>query len=203
MGEPIAVGARFSQCAVWVSRWRREQPAGGRGPIVEAQQFLVGITGTLVGVIGWLLVGMYIQHRLHARQARDAGRAVYFELGANHLCVFMALEYGSFGDLNRASFDRLLPELATWLPAAELQALALAYLGHAAYDQMARDPELPSEARRVSLTALLETHQTAIELLRRRVFSAGELASLNKYAGKHNALLISAAESRSGPGSDR
>jgi hypothetical protein len=166
------------------------------------QQFIIGISGTLVGVIGWLLVGMYIQHRLHGRQARDAGRAVYFELGANHLSVFMALEYGTFGDLNRATFDRLLPELATWLPAAELQALALAYLGHAGYAQMARELEIPTEAKRVALTALLETHRVAVELLRHRVFSPSELASLNKYAGKQDTWLAAAAESQGERSSD-
>jgi hypothetical protein len=85
---------------------------------VTVQQFLIGVSGALLGVIGWLLVGMYIQRRLHNRQARDAARAVYFELGANHLTIFTALEYGAFGALSRTTFDRLLPELATWLPAA-------------------------------------------------------------------------------------
>jgi hypothetical protein len=47
-------------------------------------------------------------------------------LGANLLAIFTALEYGMFGPLSRASYDQLLPELATWLPADELQALALA-----------------------------------------------------------------------------
>ena len=83
------------------------------------QQFLIGVSGALLGVIGWLLVGMYIQRRVHDREARDAARAVYFEVGANHLIIFTALEYGAFGALARATFDRLLPELATWLPAAD------------------------------------------------------------------------------------
>ena len=167
---------------------------------MQAQQFLIGVSGALVGVIGWLCVGIYIQGRQHARQARDAARAVYFELGANNLLVFMAVEYGSFGDLSRATFDRLLPELTTWLPAAELQALVLAYLGHAGYEQMAGDEELPTEARQVALSALLETHRVALELLRRRAFSARELASLGRYVSERDATLIEAAESRTAAG---
>jgi hypothetical protein len=159
------------------------------------QQFLIGVSGALLGVIGWLLVGMYIQHRLHDRQARNAARAVYFELGANRLCVFTALEYGSFGPLSRATFDRLLPELATWLPTAELQALALAHLGHAGYEQMARETDIPPEARHAALAALLETHRVALELIRGRAFTPEEVASLGKYAGAQNARLMEAAES--------
>ncbi len=166
------------------------------------QQFLIGISGALLGVIGWLLVGMYIQRRLHDRQARDAARAVYFEVGANHLTVFTALEYRAFGPLGRSTFDRLLPELATWLPAAELQALALAYLGHAGYDQMSQDSSLPDETRRSALSALLETHRVAVDLLRRRAFSQREIESLGKYVSAESAELMLAAESPM-PGPDR
>lgn len=170
---------------------------------MQIQPFLVGMSGAVVGVVGWLLVGLYLQRRQHARQARDAGRAVYFELGANHLTLFMALEYGLFGSLSRASFDRLLPELATWLPAAELQALALAYLGHGGYEQLAREPDLPADARRMSLSALLETHRLAVELLRRRVFTPQEMESLNTYANEQASWLIEAAEAGVEPGSER
>jgi hypothetical protein len=161
------------------------------------QQFLIGISGALLGVIGWLLVGMYIQRRLHDRQARDAARAVYFEVGANHSTVFTALEYGSFGPLSRATFDRLLPELSTWLPVAELQALVMAYLGHAGYEQMAREPDLPEEARRPALGALLQTHRVAAELLRKRAFNSREVASLGKYVSAESATeLLLAGDTR-------
>lgn len=159
-------------------------------------QFLIGISGAIVGVVGWLLVGMYIQRRAHDRQARDAGRAVYFELGSNHLTVFMAAEYGVFGNLSRSTFDRLLPELATWLPAAELQALVIAYLGHSGYDQAAQDEELPAEMRRVALSAMLEAHRVAVELLRRRVFTKREIATLNTYADAEYSRLMLAANQR-------
>jgi hypothetical protein len=111
--------------------------------VVPIQQLLIGLTGTLVGVIGWLFVGMYIQRRDARRHARNAGRAVYFELGANQLAIFTALEYGMFGPLSRASYDQLLPELATWLPADELQALVLAYLGQGGYAQVSGEASLP------------------------------------------------------------
>jgi hypothetical protein len=146
-----------------------------------------------VGVIGWLFVGIYIQRREARRRARNAGRAVYFELGANLLAIFTALEYDMFGPLSRASYDQLLPELATWLPAAELQALALAYLGQGAYAQVSGEEGLPAEARHVSLSALLNAHRLALDLLRDRVFTADEVGSLNTYASSQQEQLIEAA----------
>jgi hypothetical protein len=163
---------------------------------LNLEAIILATAGAFVGVVGWLAVGLYIQRREHNRRARDAGRAVYFELGSNLLCVFMALEHGTFAPLTRATFDRLLPELATWLPAAELQALALAYIGHGGFEQLAEE-DLPDDARKVALTALLEAHQTAVELLRARVFSASEIESLNRYAGANHAMLLEeAARSR-------
>jgi hypothetical protein len=167
--------------------------------VIPIPQLLVGITGAIVGVIGWLFVGIYIQRREARRRARNAGRAVYFELGANLLAAFTALEYGMFGLLSRAAYDQLLPELATWLPADELQALALAYLGQGAYDQVSREEGLPAEARRASLSALVDAHRVALDLLRDRVFTAAEVESLNTYATVQQVQLIEAA---SGPQGD-
>lgn len=161
---------------------------------MNAGQFLVGISGALVGVMGWLMVGLYIQRRAHEQQARDAGRAVYFELGANRLAVFIAAEYGTFGPLSRSTYERLLPELSTWLPASELQALVLAYLGHGGYEQASSDTELPADVRRAALSALLEAHRTALELLQARVFSAKEISTLNEYAGSEYTRLLEAAD---------
>jgi hypothetical protein len=160
---------------------------------MQSGQFLVGIAGAVVGVLGWLLVGIYMQRRAHARQARDAGRAVYFEVGANHLAIFMALEYDTYAPLSRATFDRLLPELATWLKASELQALALAYLGHGGYQQVAAAVDLPPQARKAALAALAEAHRVAVQLLRRRVFTQGEIDSLNDHASVQQVQLIEAA----------
>ncbi len=161
--------------------------------MVSVQQLLTGMTGALVGVIGWLFVGIYIQRRDARRRARNAGRAVYFELGANLLAIFTALEYGMFGPLSRASYDQLLPELATWLPADELQALALAYLGQGAYAQITEQQDLPVDARRMSLGALRDAHRVALDLLRKRVFSPQEIDSLNRYASPRQEQLIEAA----------
>jgi len=161
--------------------------------MIPVPQLIVGITGAIVGVVGWLFVGIYIQRREARRRARNAGRAVYFELGANLLAIFTALGYGMFGPLSRASYDQLLPELATWLPADELQALALAYLGQGAYAQVSQDEDLPVEARKASLSALLEAHRVALELLRARVFTPAETDSLDRYASTQQERLIEAA----------
>lgn len=47
---------------------------------MEWRDLLPGIIGSFVGVMGWLLVGLYIQRRQFVRQARNAAKAVYFEL---------------------------------------------------------------------------------------------------------------------------
>ena len=166
--------------------------------MVPIQQLLIGLTGTLVGVIGWLFVGMYIQRRDARRHARNAGRAVYFELGANQLAIFTALEYGMFGPLSRASYDQLLPELATWLPADELQALVLAYLGQGGYAQVSGEASLPVQARSAALEALLEAHRVALELLRKRVFTDEEIASLDRYASPSQARMVQEASRQRG-----
>ena len=154
------------------------------------RQLLIGVAGAVLGVIGWLLVGLFMQRREHNRQARNAGRAVYFEVGANQLAVFMALEYGTFGTLSRSMFDAFLPQLATWLTAAQVQSLVLAYLGQAGYAQLARDDGLPVEARRPALAALSRAHEEALEHLRRRVFSPQEITSLERQAAEQQARLF-------------
>jgi hypothetical protein len=159
-----------------------------------ATQFLIGISGAIVGVIGWLLVGLYIQKRAHDRQARDAGRAVYFELAANRLTIYLASQFGVFGPLSSSAYERLLPEVSTWLPASELQALVVAYLGHGGYEQAATDEDVPDAVRKAALAGLLGAHQTALELLHARVFSASDAASLNEYVSPDYLRLLQAAE---------
>jgi hypothetical protein len=160
---------------------------------MDLERILLAITGAIVGVFGWLLVGLYINRREYARRARNAGRAVYFELTANQLAVFTALSYGAFGQLSRATFDRLLPELATWLPAGELQSVALAYLGHDGYEQARADTSLPEEVRRMVLRGVNDAQLVALDLLRPRIFSAGEIAELNRYATEPQKALVEAA----------
>lgn len=159
-------------------------------------QFLIGISGAVVGVIGWLLVGLFIQQRAHDRAARDAGRAVYFELAANRLAIYIAEEYGVFGAVSSSAYEQLLPEVATWLPAAELQALVIAYLGHGGYAQASEDKELPEAVRKQALGALLEANETALRLLRHRVFSQREAATLNRYVSPEYAQMLEAADAR-------
>ncbi|HCG00109.1 MAG TPA: hypothetical protein DEV93_06145 [Chloroflexi bacterium] len=130
-----------------------------------------GIVGGFVGAIGWLFVGLYIQRRQYMRQAKNAARAVYFEIDMNRVVVQAAREYGSGTSLSRASFDRLLPELATSLRPEELQTIVTAYLAHVGYDQANTDSRLPPELRRQAMTGILDSQEKAQQLLRRRVFS--------------------------------
>jgi len=85
---------------------------------------LPGIVGAFVGAIGWLFVGLYIQRQQFIRQARMGARAVYFEIDMNRVSVQVAREYGSYTPLSRTSFERLLPELATWLRPDQLQTIS-------------------------------------------------------------------------------
>lgn len=139
-----------------------------------------GIVGAFVGAIGWLFVGLYIQRRQFIRQAKNSARAVYFEVAMNRLSVQVALEYGSFSPLSRTSFDRLLPELATWLRPGELHTIVTAYMAHAGYEQMSSDSELPPEIRRQALAGILGSQESTLALLRTRVFSANEARQLEQ-----------------------
>jgi hypothetical protein len=168
------------------------------------QQFLIGISGAIVGVIGWLMVGLFIQARAHSRQARDGARAVYFELAGNRLAIFVAEKYGAFGSLSRSAYERMLPEVSTWLPADELQALVIAYLGHGGYDAAAAaDDDTPEPIRKAALKALLEAHDVATGLLKRRVFSARELKTLNRYVSADYAQMLEAADVPTATGGKR
>ncbi|HEY8730964.1 MAG TPA: hypothetical protein VIN69_03175 [Candidatus Limnocylindria bacterium] len=150
--------------------------------MTDLDRFLPGIIGAVVGVVGWLLVGVYMQRRQFARQAMNAGRAVYFELLINRMNVVVARDLGSFLPLGRSSFDRLLPELATWLPAEPLQTVVAAYMGHAGYVSAGSQHDAPPELRR---KAIETTHRQALDALRPRLFSAREIAALTRSAGPY------------------
>ena len=62
----------------------------------------------------------------------------------NKMSVDVALEYGAFAPLGRSSFDRLLPELATWLEPEELQTMVTAYMSHVGYGQVRAIRRCPS-----------------------------------------------------------
>lgn len=153
--------------------------------MIDLDRFLPGIIGAAVGVVGWLLVGVYMQRRQFARQAMNAGRAVYFELLINRMNVAVARDLGSFAPLGRSSFDRLLPELATWLPAEPLQLVVGAYMAHAGYQSASSQQDAPAELRRTALDAIEAAHRMALDALRPRLFNAREIASLTKSGGPY------------------
>ena len=170
---------------------------------MDFEKLFIGAFGATVGVIGWLLVGLYIQRKAKDRAAREAARAVYFELASNHLNVFVAIQYGSFGALSRTSFERLLPELAAWLPIEELQAISVAYMGHAGYEQASRAEDIPQEVRRQSLLAIHDAHRTAVALLRVRAFTKSEVARLSQHLRPDQMQLMDAADQGAGLGAER
>jgi hypothetical protein len=146
---------------------------------MQWEQLVPGIIGAFVGVIGWLFVGIYIQRRQFMSQARNAARAVYFEVDVNRMAVSIARDFGSFTPLDRTSFERLLPELATLFEPSELKAIVSAYMAHAGYQQASStDGQLPSEIRMGTLDDILAAHDQALGTLRARAFTAREAASL-------------------------
>jgi hypothetical protein len=165
--------------------------------VAELDRFLPGIIGAAVGVVGWLLVGVYMQRRQFARQAMNAGRAVYFELLINRMNIAVARDLGSFLPLGRSSFDRLLPELATWLPAEPLQTVVGAYMAHAGYQSASAQPDAPAELRRTALDGMEAAHRMALDALRPRLFSAREIATLTKSGGPYALAVPSAPPQRS------
>jgi hypothetical protein len=145
---------------------------------MDLDRILPGVIGSVVGVLGWLFVGLYIQRRNVQREQRNAARAVYFELDVNRLNIGVAREFGTFTPLTRGSFERLLPDLAAWLPVDKLQLVVAAYLGHAGYGQASADADLGPAQRRMILDALLAAHERALEVLAARLFSPAEARAL-------------------------
>ena len=145
---------------------------------MELRDLLPGIIGSFVGVMGWLLVGLYIQRRQFMRQARNAAKAVYFELDVNRAVISVARDHGLFADLDRSSFERLLPELATLLAAADLRTVVDAYMTHAGYRQLASRADLPAEVRGAALGALADAHDRALTILRSRAFTDAEARAM-------------------------
>ena len=141
---------------------------------MELTDLLPGIIGSFVGVMGWLLVGLYIQRRQFVRQARNAAKAVYFELDVNRIAVSVAYDHGSYTQLNRSSFERLLPELATLLSAADLKTVVGAYMAHAGYEQLATDTTLPASVRRPTLANIASLHDAALAALAACAFTRQE-----------------------------
>ena len=137
-----------------------------------------GIIGSFVGVMGWLLVGLYIQRRQFVRQGRNAAKAVYFELDVNRTTMAVARDHGLFGELDRASFERLLPELATLVSAPDLRVVVDAYMTHAGYRQLGAQADLPPEIRRRALATFVEVHGRALATLRSCAFTPEEARAI-------------------------
>lgn len=188
--DAATVGAN----AVTVANRLYDAPNTWRNRGLDLERLFIGAFGAVVGVVGWLFVGLYIQGKAKDRAAREAARAVYFELASNHLNVFVGLEYGSFGPLSRVTFERLLPELAAWLPIEDLQAISVAYMGQAGYEQASRATEIPAAVRRQSLLAIHEAHRTAVALLRTRAFKPSEVARLAEHLRPDQLRLMDAAD---------
>ncbi|MCA1570081.1 MAG: hypothetical protein LC798_07115 [Chloroflexi bacterium] len=162
---------------------------------MDLRDILPGVIGSFVGVMGWLVVGIYIQRRQFMRQARNAAKAVYFELDVNRSTVSVAREHGLFADLDRSSFERLLPELATLLAASELRAVVDAYMTHAGYRQLASRDDLPAEVRRAALGTFANAHDRALATLRSCAFTAAETRAMEVQAGDGDKSGAAASES--------
>jgi len=145
---------------------------------MDWRDLLPGIIGSFVGVMGWLLVGLYIQRRQFVRQARNAAKAVYFELDVNRAALSVARDHGHFADLDRSSFERLLPELATLLSAVDLKSVVDAYMTHAGYRQLASRNDLPADVRRAALAAMADAHDGALATLRACAFTSAEARAI-------------------------
>ncbi len=145
---------------------------------MDVRDLLPGIIGSFVGVMGWLLVGLYIQRRQFMRQARNAAKAVFFELDVNRATLSVARDHGLFADLDRSSFERLLPDLATLLAGPDLRIVVDAYMAHAGYRQLASRDDLPLEVRRGALTVMADAHERALAILRGCAFSGAEAAAV-------------------------
>ncbi len=163
---------------------------------MELRDLLPGIIGSFVGVMGWLLVGLYIQRRQFVRQARNAAKAVYFELDVNLAAISVARDHGLFSDLDRSSFERLLPELATLLSATDLRVVVDAYMTHAGYRQLAARDDLPAEVRRRALTAFVDAHDRALAALRSCAFTQAEVRAFGEKTGGPTRPVESAARTK-------
>jgi hypothetical protein len=94
----------------------------------------------------------------------------------------VARDHGLFAELDRSSFERLLPELATLLSAPDLKVVVDAYMAHAGYRQLASRSDLPGEVRRVALAAMADAHERALATLRSCAFTSAEARAIGARA---------------------
>lgn len=151
---------------------------------MSVDTLLTALVGAFFGSAGWLLVGMWLQRRQADRQARNAARAVYFELAMNEIDIGVAAEHLVFQPLRRGAFDRLLPEMATWCSPDNLETIVRAYMSIAGYEQAQRDDSLPNPVRKAVLQTVLQQHRSASDLLRKTAFTAREAARLSSMGAR-------------------
>ena len=166
---------------------------------MDWRDLLPGIIGSFVGVMGWLVVGIYIQRRQFMRQARNAAKAVFFELDVNRSTVEVAREHGLFAELDRSSFERLLPELATLLAADQLRTVVDAYMTHAGYRQLATQDDLPADVRRAALAAFAAAHERALVTLRSSAFTSREITGLEAHRPAESGAAAAKTVARAKP----
>jgi hypothetical protein len=144
---------------------------------MELGQLASALVGAFLGGVVTLTVGLTLQRRDRAARARSAARAVWFELGINAVGIELARDHGVFAALSRSTFDRLLPDLAIWLPLDDLKAVALAYQGHAGFEQAWHDTTLPEAVRTQLLGRLAEVTHQAHDRIAARAFGRDDLKS--------------------------
>lgn len=144
------------------------------GTALSIELLIPGVIGAVFGSLGWLVVGLFIQGMQFRRQARNAARAVYIELEMNRLGIVLARDYGSYQQLSRSAFERLLPELATWLVATDLRLVAAAYMAHAGFEQARTVSDLPAPMRQQALSGVLAAQDAALKRLGELVFTRAE-----------------------------
>jgi hypothetical protein len=145
---------------------------------MQAAQLLSALIGACFGSLGWLFVGLYLNGRAARANARNAARAVYFELELNRANVELARSYGQLMPLSRSAYEQLLPQLANLLRAADLTTVAAAYMSHVGYEQLRQVREHPEAVRSEALAGILTAQQAAIARLKSIAFTAPEQAQL-------------------------
>ena len=144
---------------------------------MELGQIAFALFGAAIGATGSIVVGLTLQRRDREARARSAARAVWFEIGINAVSIELARDHGVYSSLSRSSFDRLLPDLAMWLPLDDLKAIAIAYQGHAGYEQASHDATLPEPVRRQLLGRLADVTHHAHDRLAVRAFGSDAAAA--------------------------
>lgn len=145
---------------------------------MEPSQVVSALIGACFGSLGWLFVGLYINRRTSLQSARNAARAVYFELALNRASLELADTYGELLPLSRSTYEQLLPQLANLLRASDLATIAAAYMTHIGYEQLRQSRDHPHDARKAALAGILAAHREALGRLRAVGFTTAEQAQL-------------------------